>query len=316
MNSSICTLFEGHYHYGVAALANSLYKNGFRGSIYAGYKGTLPDWCSSAKVSNSFLDFETKTLEVAEDLKIHFIAIVTDFHLTNYKPFFMLKIWENLEPGIENLAYFDPDIVVKCKWDFFENWMSHGVALVHEIVSNDMPPTHPIRLEWESVIKKSGREIKRNLHSYINGGFCGISKNNIEFLNVWCDITNVGIKYFKLRADQWSHTYNRTYIFYTQDQDALNITAMCSQSPISEIGPEGMDFIHGGFTMSHALGVPKPWKKGYLLSTFKGMPPSLADRSYWINVNGPLSLYKTLFIKRKSMAISVAALIGRFYRRY
>ena len=43
MDSVICTLFEGHYHYGLAAFINSVLRYNFKGCIYVGYKGKLPD---------------------------------------------------------------------------------------------------------------------------------------------------------------------------------------------------------------------------------------------------------------------------------
>ena len=61
MNSVICTLYEGHYHFGVASLANSLYSNGFRGDIYIGLKGDLPFWAKMAKTENQIQNQMAKT---------------------------------------------------------------------------------------------------------------------------------------------------------------------------------------------------------------------------------------------------------------
>jgi len=193
--------------------------------------------------------------------------------------------------------------------------MSNGVALVHEITSNDMPPTHPLRLEWEKVLLKCNRQIKRRTHSYINAGFCGVARKNIEFLKVWLEIMDTAIEHYNVTPDQWDHSLPRSFIFYVADQDALNIAAMSCESPISEMGPEAMDFTNGGWTMSHAVGSPKPWKKNFLLSALKGVPPSLPDRAFWINVESPIAYYSPALIKRKKLSVSVAALIGRFYSR-
>jgi hypothetical protein len=314
MSAVVCTLFENSYHFGLAVLTNSLYHNGYKGAVFAGYRGELPAWCASAAPNESLNWTGASTLQIKDDLVIHFLPVNNEYHLTNYKPHFILRLWDGPASNATAIAYFDPDIVIRCKWSFFETWMSYGVSLVHEISSNDMPPTHPIRLAWNKVIEKANLAPTRKLHSYINGGFCGVAKKYKEFLEVWIAITNTAIAHFKLTPGQWAHSYDRTYAFYAQDQDALNITAMCSQSPISEMGPEGMDFIHGGWTMSHAVGSPKPWKKKFVASALKGRPPSLVDRAYWSNALGPINVYSAQKVSVKKMSISLSAFIGRFYR--
>lgn len=314
MNSAVCTIFEKHYHYGLAAFVDSLHKHGFSGEVYAGYKGTLPEWSSSA-VENTAVEWKgTKTMLVADGIRLHFLPITTDFHLANYKPEFMLELMNGVAKDAKGLAYFDPDIVIKCKWDFFETWMSYGVSLVHEIISNDMPASHPIRMGWGDVIKSSNREIQRNITSYINSGFCGVLRENIEFLEVWADIIKVAVREYGFKSEEFAHS-KRTELFFAKDQDAFNIAAMCSRSPVSEMGPEGMDFIAGGFTMSHAIGGPKPWMKNFIISAFKGVPPTSADKVFWNSVDGPIRPYAGSMVKRKKLALTISGLIGRFYRK-
>ena len=314
MTSSVCTLFEGHYHYGVAGLINSLFKNGFRGDVYAGYRGeAMPPWAINAS-SNEALRWDgAKSVEVLGGINVHFLPIKTDYHLAHYKPQFMLDLYNGPAANANAIAYFDPDIVIKCRWNFYENWMQHGVAMVHEITSNDMPSSHPIRREWESVAAKCNLTPVRKLQSYINSGFCGVSSNHIGFLYIWSKVVDTAIEYYNPNRDQFM-SLDRTYPFYSIDQDAFNVAAMCCEVPISEIGPEGMDFIHGGWTMSHAVGSPKPWKKNFIWSALKGSPPSLADCRFWSYADGPLVYYPPMQVKVKRLSVSIGNFIGRFYR--
>ena len=315
MKSAICTLFEGNYHFGVATLINSAAKQGFKGAFYVGYKGKLPEW-SQLAIADSSLAWEgAKTLTLDSELKVHFLPVTISHHLTNYKQEFMLELFAGLGKECDNIAYFDPDIVIKSRWDFFETWMSHGVALIHEIVNVDMPPTHPIRREWEKVASLIDRVATRQLYSYINAGFIGVPRRCIEFLELYRDIMNVAKTHYHFNDSNFLFTSDRSNVFFGKDQDVLNIAAMCCECPISEMGPEAMDFMSGGFTMSHAVGSPKPWTKNFALAALKGVPPSMAEKVYWANVNGPISIFTNLKIKMAMISLKFAALVGRFYKR-
>lgn len=313
MPSIACTLFENHHHIGVAALINSLSKNNYKGTMYAGYRGALPAWCNKSKPATDVKWRGASVLNISTGFNVVFLPLVTDYYLIYYKPTFVLELFEVIGDNANAIAYFDCDIVVKSKWIAFERWMSYGVALVQE--TNNFPDTHPMRGEWKAVIDLVNRKVTRTTNSYFNAGFIGVSRVNIEFLVLWAAIIQVSIDHFNLNPKRAKQTNDRTYLFYNLDQDALNIAAMCSISPLSELGPEGMDFAHGGFAMSHAIGRPKPWQKNFLLFAFKAVGPRLADRAYWANAAGPVQLFSNNQIKMKNFQISLAAFICRFYKR-
>lgn len=315
MKSVICTLYEGHYHHGVAALSNSLYKKGFRGSVYVGYRGGLPPWAIHA-YDNQYLNWQgTKTLAVADGLDLHFLPVVTNFHLANFKPDFMLQLWETIPNEVEAMFYFDPDITLKCHWDFIEKWSQFGVTLVHEIVGNDMPHTHPKRGMWNEIIIKSDKEVKRQINNYFNSGFCGVTKANIEFLKTWSTIIHISSEYFGFKINHFSDYVEPWSLFPSGDQDAMNIATMCSNSDISEFGPEGMDFTYGGWLMSHSTCQPKPWKINLFNKFINGRSISMAEKNYWENVNGVINSYSKNKVDRINFFITVLSFLQRFYKK-
>ena len=314
-DSIVCTLFEGHYHYGVASLANSLYSNGFRGNLYVGYKGALPFWTNEAKRANVIQWKDATSLYKDEGFTIHFLPVEADVHFTNYKPQFALDLIQLL-PNAKGIFYFDPDIVIKCAWSFFERWIHYGIAVVQEITNHDMPPTHPVRKGWEEIIVSKGYSVTNKPYSYINAGFFGVKREDKEFLERYIQFVSVSIIEYSADLSQLKFGGDRTEPFFARDQDALNIAAMCCEAPLSEYGPEGMDFLHGGKLMSHAIGKPKPWKKNYVFQALKANSPALSDRAYWNHAVGIINLYKPAYFSYKRVTLKIASFIGRIYRKY
>ena len=309
MKAAICTLFEGDYHYGVGALANSLYAHGFRGTIYAGHCGPLPPWVSEAKKFDAFAEFSP-----VEGLALRFIPLTTKIHLTNYKPDFMLEVWEKHCPQAGSLSYFDPDIIIKCRWAFFEEWVRAGVAVCAD-VNPSMPANHPIRHAWKQFFKPRGIEFRRELETYFNGGFVGVSNDHRGFLILWKNLVEMiggavgGLEKMIVAS--------RTGKFYCPDQDALNIAAMASEAPISPMGQDGTDLQHGGggYVMSHAAGGKKPWKKPFLRTVLlHAAPPSRADREFFRHVESPICLFPPWQCALKRFSLLTACFLGRFMR--
>jgi hypothetical protein len=303
----ICTLYEGDYHFGVAALVNSLVAGGFEGPIVVGYRGSLPYWVKDLErvgVSDTFA--------VSGRAHLKFIPIVADTHFTHMKPAFMLSLIRD-NPSARFISYFDPDITISCSWRFFETWVARGVALCEDTSNGTMPENHPLRLTWVELARASGWESPRPLSRYYNAGFVGLPVANAGFLRAWQGFIDLARDHGSNLESLSSGT--RADPFHVPDQDALNIAAMYSTDPLTTMGPEGMGFEVGGFTMYHSVGRPKPWQKKLIWLALSGDPPSGCDRAFLDNAQSPISPYSRLALDAKRLSYKAAALIGRFYRR-
>lgn len=306
-SSAVCTLFEGHFHLGLAAFVNSLHAQGYRGSVWAGYRGRLPPWACDAVESDDVYRFEA-----AAGLTIHFVPVETERHLTNFKPDFLIGARQRFFPDAEKVFYFDPDLVLTCAWPFFENWASCGVALCED-VNSPMPSTHPLRAMWSRFYAPSGFIVARDLDVYVNGGCVGVARADWEFVEIWKQLLDV----MEARTGTLSElgVGDRREIFHKPDQDALNIAAMFCARPVSVVGKDGMDFMPGGFLISHALGTPKPWCKNFLRETIRGFPPTAADRQFFNYTREPLRVFSPVTDWWKGLNLSVACGVARFYSR-
>ena len=308
MTAYVCTLFEGTYHIGLGALLNSLFRNGFRGTLIAGYRGALPPWASPASTTNGITDFA-----VAEGCQIRFLPLDTSLHLTSYKPIFMRRVFEQFLQPEDILCYFDPDITIKCRWSFFEEWVQNGLALVEDSTFPYLPSDHPLRHKWLEMSGTAGLTAKRAPSRYYNGGFVGVPGRLRHVLAVWESLLDAA-KGFGYDTTQLAST-DRTSPWQAADQDLLNIVVMTTDVPLSTLGPEGMDFRPGGYVMSHAVNSPKPWARDYLKFSLQGKPPGLADKGFWENSEHPIRLFPAAVVRRRNLALKAAIAIGRVFHR-
>lgn len=322
MISSVCTLFEGHYHYGVAALSNSLYNNGFRGTVYVGYRGELPNWVLKGKKESIGKWEDAITLYPIEGLQLVFLSLKTNYSLTNYKPDFMLELWEGPASNSNALFYFDPDIVIDDSWTCFEQWVNCGIALCED-VNSPLQEFHPRRVGWRDFFNKFDVSLEFKNSIYVNGGFVGLLKKDISFIKIWIKLQeSMSVAIGGLENSIFSkQTYHSTIlktegfqIFDKSDQDALNATLEAYSGNVSYFGKDGMGFDLGKAIMSHAMGSPKPWKTNHFLRAIQGSSPRSSDVIYWKNCSYPVLAHTRLEINQKRISIKVAKLIGRFYK--
>jgi len=313
MNANVCTLFEGHYHYGVGALTNSLYKGGFRGTMWAGYRGELPSWAQPLTKEKDY-----QVYQVTDDCRICFVPLSTDYHLANYKPTFMLELMEKYAPEADKLFYFDPDIVTRCEWSFLDEWAEEGIA-VCEDVNSPLYVNHPIRLGWVKFLKTKGQEVNSNFDLYINSGFVGIHRSKKSFLKYWHQTMlntesvtgSLSVSFIPgmngKRLDR-----PRTALFYGGDQDTFNVAVMAFEKDMVVAGKDAMDFMPGGYIMSHSLGRNKPWVASYMKQAMQGKKIAMSHKQYWENVDAPIQLYPAAALKKKKLSMNIAKIVTRF----
>ncbi|MEI7957591.1 MAG: hypothetical protein WCI40_00665 [Verrucomicrobiota bacterium] len=313
---AICTLFEGGYHYGLGPLANSLYASGFRGIIWAGYRGALPFWAQPVTETGSYAEFQ-----VAEGCAIHFVPLDTTAHLTNYKPDFMLRVFETYAPDCAGLIYLDPDIIMSDPWRSFEEWIGCGVA-VCEDVNSPFAAHHPRRVGWRRFYEGTARLLPKEPF-YANGGFVGVRREDAAFLELWKRLQDrlwqaiggaeysgfVGEKSVALQSD-YPSCFDKT------DQDVLNAAIEAVEGiPVSFGNKQAMGFETGKAVLPHALGPDKPWKKQYLRDALRGAALRAVDKEYWLHAQGPIRVFTSRQLLAKRIVLKISAVLGRFIRR-
>jgi hypothetical protein len=306
--SVICTLYEGNYHLGLGALMNSLYLQGFRGHFYAGYRGDVPPWAERSIRKNGV----GWLFDVSEGCTLHFVPVETSSHFNNYKPHFLLELMEKHCPDEDKFFFFDPDIVVKARWEFFDQWASHGVALCEDI-NHYLPRHHPVRLAWKQYAAERGLSVRQEIDKFYNGGFLGLSREHKDFLLAWKHLFDCraadGIDLGKFELSGFVPPY--LYL----DQDLMNLALMLTSHPITAIGPEGMDFQPGGYVMSHSAGDTKSWRKRFVWEALKGRAPSRTDKEFIRHTQAPIRIYSGPKLAAQRLGVMVGSAIGRFYRR-
>lgn len=321
MTIAVCTLFEKDYHFGVAGLVNSLIRNGFEGIVYAGFRGPLPPWAGAAQPAAMSGWPEARRLQITPGSALVFLPMQTQAHFTNVKPDFMLDLFARSELAIERLVYLDPDICLVSPWQFVADWLTCGVALCEDI-NSPLAPNHPRRMGWRRYFGDRGLALEYRADAYVNGGCCGVSRDDIRFLENWRRLSQLmseligGLATAKIEGGAGFRQVGFASCFDSSDQDALNAAVeMTGGMSYSVLPRAAMGFTPGAAVLPHALGAKKPWRKKFLREALGGFPPIAADKAYWQYADAPLQSMSPSRLRAARAALLLASALGRFYQR-
>ena len=304
----VCTVAEGSYFCGVAALANSLVRAGFTGSILVGYRGNQPTWLKEVEK-----DPTSDVYLVTPEVRLQLIELPGLWRLSNRKPHFMKQIFHEIAPDSDLVYFFDTDIVITGDWRNFVEWARDGVVVALDMADTYMSPYHVYRRAWRALAAKTNRQC-RDFTGYVNSGCVGVNRKFLGFVEVWASLMdelerqNVDMTQIK----NWSGRHE----FARMDQDILNATIMATDTPIALFGAEAMGWFPGtGEVMPHAMLHKKPWMRNYIFDALRGFPPDRAHRAYWRFVEGPLRPFGEWELKCRKAALTLANAFGHFYTR-
>ena len=304
----VCTLAEGHYFYGVAALVNSLVSSGFEGDFVVGFRGERPKWLDAFA-----RDSTGNIYTITPSVQLRLIEVPGPWHLNNCKPHFIEDMLFKKYPDAELVYYFDTDIVIKHSWSSFAQWARSGVMLVLDPADTHMSPHHVYRLAWKKLAARQNRAC-REFTGYVNGGCIGIHRAYAHFASVWSglmeELEHDGADMRKMKNATGKLEYAR------MDQDVLNATIMATDVPISLLGPEAMGmFPFVGEIIPHAMWHKKPWNWNYIIDALRGRPPSRTHRAYWEFVDGPIRPFGEFTLLRKRAQFNTGHLISLLHSR-
>lgn len=298
----IVCLYDGKYHFGLAALVNSLVRSNFKGLINTAYRDGLPPWVTQLKL------IDNNAYYVTNDIIIHFELVTTDIHFAFYKPYFIKQTAVNF-PLTNKIFYFDVDIVIDAPWSFFSNWLEDKVCLClddsYEYVHNN----HPWRKDWKKLANMEKTFFNPET-AYVNSGFIGIMRESIYLIDKWIELTNK----FKELGGSLEVIFQDGHNSYKGDQDLLNAAITVSpEIKLSLIGKEGMGFTQPAYLMTHAVSKIKPWNKNYLSYLIKnGHKPSYSEKNFFNYCKYPINVFSKFQFFRKKSNLFIASFFGRY----
>lgn len=304
MKTVLYTLYEGDYHFGVAALLNSALAVGFDGDFCIGYRGELPPWVRQLnRVSEDCYELNSSS--------IRFMSCETPRHLGYYKAQLGIEVFDQ-DSSVDAVVYADPDVLLLAPWEFFREWLAVGVALVQDINFPTVSQSHPWRLAWTAIAENAGVETTRACERYPNSGFIGVTRGHCSLLGCWEKLIQA---YENSGGDVSRFNMAERWRAITGDQDLLAAALQCFDGRVSWSGPEAMGFTGYYFILSHAIESPKPWGKSFATQALRGNKPTEAARLWLKHSKSPINLSRLIGFFGSKYDFYLGKLISRVWRR-
>jgi hypothetical protein len=302
-----CTICNGRYWWGAGALANSLYSKGFRGDIWIGYTGELPEWLlrSGPSTGGRYL--------ISDGLHIVVHELSNLCHVAHQKPNLMISILDSV-PEATAVAFFDADMVAVAPFDFFESWIENSIGLVLDHGGAPyLHEEHPWRKVWASMITNEGWKVRKS-SQYFQSAFCGVPREHRVFLERWAII----IARAHDKYPGWSQSLvigDRSHPFHILDQDAMAAAVMATESPLVVMGVEALGNGRPSYLAQHIRVHFKPWDFRFVRRALAGWGPTDPyDTLFLRHCRGPINLLSSSELRRRELELKIGKLISRLYK--